>query len=129
MSRRYDHASTDLTSNNPFEEWGDVCGDEVMAGALIDRLVQRCHVASIRGNSDRMREHRALASRPSLPSECAPAPERVRTVLRAMASTLIASEDTLGEVLQAHVVVDHGHDQSQVHLFTRDHLRLLAALR
>jgi MOSC domain-containing protein YiiM len=45
-----------------------------------------------------------------------------------MASTLIASDDTLGEVLHAHLVVDHGHDQSQVHLFTRDHLRLLAAL-
>lgn len=70
-----------------------------------------------------------VASRPSLVSECAPAPERVQGVLRAMAGTLIASEDTLGEVLQAHVVVDHGHDHSQVHLFARDHRRLLAALR
>jgi hypothetical protein len=55
--------------------------------------------------------------------------ERVQGVLRAMAGTLIASEDTLGEVLQAHVVVVHGHDQSQVHRFARDHRRLLAALR
>jgi hypothetical protein len=46
-----------------------------------------------------------------------------------MAGTLIANEDTLGEVLQAHVVVVHGHDQSQVHRFARDHRRLLAALR
>lgn len=88
-----------------------------------------------RGGGDLLGSHdvedilAVVASRPSLPSECASAPERVQTVLRAMASTLMASEDTLGEVLQAHVVVDHGHDQSQVHLFARDHLRLLAALR
>jgi DNA replication protein DnaC len=39
MTRRYEHASTVLTSNKGFEEWGAVFSDEVMAGALIDRLV------------------------------------------------------------------------------------------
>lgn len=39
MSRRYERASTVLTSNKPFEEWGDILGDEVMAAALIDRLL------------------------------------------------------------------------------------------
>lgn len=32
-------------------------GDEVMAGALIDRLPHHCHIVNIRGNSYRMREH------------------------------------------------------------------------
>ena len=40
MSRRYEHASTVLISNTGFEEWDEVLGDEVVAGALIDRLLQ-----------------------------------------------------------------------------------------
>lgn len=75
MSRRYEHASTILTSNKPFEDWGEVFGDEVMAAALIDRLVHHCHIVNIRGNSYRMREHRTLASRLTPPP--AP-PERER---------------------------------------------------
>ncbi len=60
MSRRYEHASTVLTSNKGFEEWGSVLGDEVMAAALIDRVLHHCHLVNIRGNSYRMREHTAL---------------------------------------------------------------------
>ncbi len=48
----------DLTVRAPaFEEWGHVLGDEVMAAALIDRLLHHCHIVNIRGNSYRMREH------------------------------------------------------------------------
>ncbi len=32
-------------------------GDEVMAAALINRLLHHCHIVNIRGNSYRMREH------------------------------------------------------------------------
>ena len=60
MSRRYETASTILTSNKGFEEWGEIFGDEVMAGALIDRLVHHCHIVNIRGNSYRMRQHAEL---------------------------------------------------------------------
>ncbi len=52
-----------LTSNKGFEEWGEVLGDDVMAAALIDRLLHHCHIVNIRGNSYRMREHRSLATR------------------------------------------------------------------
>jgi DNA replication protein DnaC len=62
MSRRYEHAATVLTSNKGFDEWGEVFGDEVMASALIDRLVHHCHIVNIRGNSYRMRQHAALAA-------------------------------------------------------------------
>ena len=31
-----------LTSNKGFEEWGGVLGDDVMAAALIDRLLHHC---------------------------------------------------------------------------------------
>jgi DNA replication protein DnaC len=60
MSRRYERASTVLTSNKSFEEWGDVFGDDVMAAALIDRLLHHCHIINIRGNSFRMRKHTDL---------------------------------------------------------------------
>ncbi len=49
-----------LTSNKGFEDWGAILGDEVMAAALIDRLMHHCHVVNIRGNSYRMREHTDL---------------------------------------------------------------------
>jgi DNA replication protein DnaC len=60
ISRRYEHTSTVLTSNKSFEEWGAVLGDEVMAAALIDRILHHCHLVNIRGNSYRMREHADL---------------------------------------------------------------------
>ena len=60
MSRRYERASTVLTSNKSFDEWGEVFGDDVMASALIDRLVHHCHIVNIRGNSYRMRQHADL---------------------------------------------------------------------
>jgi DNA replication protein DnaC len=62
MSRRDERASTVLTSNKSFEEWGEIFGDEVMASALIDRLVHHCHIVNIRGNSYRMKHHAALAA-------------------------------------------------------------------
>ena len=62
MSRRYERAATVLTSNKSFEEWGEIFGDEVMASALIDRLVHHCHIVNIRGNSYRMKHHAALAA-------------------------------------------------------------------
>ena len=48
------------SSNKGFEDWGGVLGDEVMAAALIDRLVHHCHIVNIRGNSYRMKDHQNL---------------------------------------------------------------------
>ena len=61
INRRYERASTVLTSNKGFEEWGRILGDEVMAAALLDRLLHRCHIVNIRGNSYRMRHHAELS--------------------------------------------------------------------
>jgi DNA replication protein DnaC len=74
MSRRYEHAATVLTSNKSFEEWGEIFGDDVMAAALIDRLVHHCHIVNIRGNSYRMRHHAELHR--ALGSSRAPTPQR-----------------------------------------------------
>ena len=61
VNRRYGRASTVLSSNKGFEEWGRILGDEVMAAALLDRLLHRCHIVNIRGNSYRMRRHTELS--------------------------------------------------------------------
>ena len=57
---RYEPASTVLTSNQGFEDWGTILSDEVMAAARIDRLMQHCHVVNIRGNRYRMCDHSDL---------------------------------------------------------------------
>ena len=61
INSRYGRASTVLTSNKGFEEWGEILHDEVMAAALLDRLLHRCHIVNIRGNSYRMRDHTELS--------------------------------------------------------------------
>ena len=75
VNRRYERVSTVLTSNKGFEEWGQIFGDEVMAAALIDRLLHHCHIVNIRGNSYRMRHHtelfNTLHSSPEEPSSSA----------------------------------------------------------
>jgi hypothetical protein len=39
VSSRYERASLIVTSNKPFGRWGEVLGDEVVAAAMIDRLL------------------------------------------------------------------------------------------
>ena len=79
INRRYEHASTVLTSNKGFEEWGQILGDEVMAAALIDRLLHHCHIVNIRGSSYRMRKHTDLSKiLHSPPAESSLHPRRER---------------------------------------------------
>jgi DNA replication protein DnaC len=88
MSRRYERASTVLTSNKSFVEWGEIFGDEVMAVALIDRLLHHCHIVNIRGNSYRMRQHTELWQALQTPAseEDHPTPKRARNRKEAVTS-------------------------------------------
>ena len=61
VNRCYERASTVLTSNQGFEEWGQTLGEEVMAAALLDRVLPRCPIVHIRGHSDRLRRHAELS--------------------------------------------------------------------
>lgn len=48
-----------LTSNKAFSDWGAIfAGDPVMASAALDRLLHRCTVINIRGESYRLKEKR-----------------------------------------------------------------------
>lgn len=57
VSRRYEKGSIVLTSNRGFADWGQVFADQVVAGAIIDRLLHHATVLNIRGKSYRMRAH------------------------------------------------------------------------
>ncbi|MEV5091554.1 IS21-like element helper ATPase IstB [Streptomyces griseoincarnatus] len=55
ISKRYEKGSIILTSNKTFSEWGQVFGDEVLATAILDRLLHHCEVISINGPSYRLK--------------------------------------------------------------------------
>ena len=55
-SSRYEHASLILTSNLPFARWGDVFGDQVVAAAMIDRIVHHAEVLTLKGSSYRLKD-------------------------------------------------------------------------
>ena len=59
ISKRYEKGSTLLTSNKSFSEWGQVFGDEVLATAILDRLLHHCEVIPINGPSYRLRNRLA----------------------------------------------------------------------
>jgi DNA replication protein DnaC len=44
VMRRYERASTVVTSNRPVEDWGKLLGDAAAVGAMLDRLLHRAHV-------------------------------------------------------------------------------------
>lgn len=57
VAASYERASAVMTSNLTFTEWGALLGDEVLATALLDRLVHHAEVNTINGRSYRMRKH------------------------------------------------------------------------
>ena len=56
VSSRYERASLIVTSNKPFGRWGEVFGDDVVAAAMIDRLVHHADVVAIKGDSYRLKD-------------------------------------------------------------------------
>jgi DNA replication protein DnaC len=56
ISARYERASVIVTSNKPFGRWGEVFGDDVVAAAMIDRLVHHAEVISLKGDSYRLKD-------------------------------------------------------------------------
>ena len=57
VSYRYGRGSILITTNKGVAEWPSVlAGDEVLATAILDRLLHRCHLLNISGRSYRLRE-------------------------------------------------------------------------
>jgi len=64
VSRRYERASMIVTSNKPFSGWGEIFGDDVVAAAMIDRLVHHAEILALKGDSYRLKD-RDLARPPA----------------------------------------------------------------
>lgn len=58
LSRRYEKASTIITSNKSFVDWGEIFNDQVLATAILDRLLHHCTTLNIKGESYRLKEKR-----------------------------------------------------------------------
>lgn len=53
ISKRYGKKSTIITTNMPFGAWGDVFNDNILASAILDRLLDQAYVVKIVGESYR----------------------------------------------------------------------------
>lgn len=53
ISKRYGKKSTIITTNMPFGTWGDVFNDNILASAILDRLLDQAYVVKIVGESYR----------------------------------------------------------------------------
>jgi DNA replication protein DnaC len=60
IMRRYERASTVLTSNRPVEDWGKLLGDTAAVTALLDRLLHHAHVLKCGPRSWRTKVHTDL---------------------------------------------------------------------
>ena len=54
VTRLYQQTSVILTSNKGFEEWGEFLGDPVITTAILDRLMHRCELFNLQGDSYRI---------------------------------------------------------------------------
>jgi DNA replication protein DnaC len=56
LVRRYERGSLIVTSNKRFADWGEVFNDQVLATAILDRLLHHATTLNIKGESYRLRE-------------------------------------------------------------------------
>ena len=77
VARRYERGSIIITSNRGFEQWGEILGDQMVAAALIDRLVHHATMISLKGKSYRLRQ-RGTGLVPATQTPASPKPRSAR---------------------------------------------------
>ena len=70
INRRYTRSAMIITSNKRVSEWATLLGDEILAAAILDRLLHDAEVLTINGPSYRLR------GRTDILKDAAPPPER-----------------------------------------------------
>jgi len=58
VAKRYERGSLLITTNQLVTQWGAVFGDEVLAAAILDRLLHHSHTLLIQGESFRLKQKR-----------------------------------------------------------------------
>ncbi len=56
IGKRYENASTIITTNKPLEQWSDIFDDLILANAIKDRVVHHCLLFQIKGQSYRAKD-------------------------------------------------------------------------
>ncbi len=71
LARRYERASLVVTSNKSLVDWAEIFNDQVLATAILDRLLHHATTINIKGESYRLREKKkaGLLGRKPRPSE------------------------------------------------------------
>ena len=74
ISQRYERGSVIMTSNKYFSNWGELFSDNVLATALLDRLLHHAHVINIRGQTyrlkDRLKTGVSTVPAAQIPADC-----------------------------------------------------------
>lgn len=60
INQIYEHTSIVITTNKKPTEWAKILDDEVIATALLDRLLFRCEVINLTGESYRMENRKTF---------------------------------------------------------------------
>jgi DNA replication protein DnaC len=58
VAKRYERGSMLITTNQVVTQWGVVFGDDVLAAAILDRLLHHSHTLMIQGESFRLKQKR-----------------------------------------------------------------------
>ena len=53
ISKRYEKGSTIITTNKQFDQWQDIFSDNILADAILDRIVHHALIFKIKGESYR----------------------------------------------------------------------------
>lgn len=56
ITKRYEKSSTIITTNQQFSKWGEVFSDNMLANAILDRLLHHSYVFNITGDSYRIKD-------------------------------------------------------------------------
>ena len=56
ISKRYEKGSVIITTNKTFEQWGDIFTDNILASAVLDRVVHYSTIIKSNGRSYRAKD-------------------------------------------------------------------------
>ena len=60
VSACYENKSLVITSNKGFDDWADFLGDQVIATAVLDRLIFKCEIFNLTGEGYRIRHRQTI---------------------------------------------------------------------
>ena len=60
INNLYERTSFIITTNKTPKEWAEMLDDEVLATALLDRLLFKCEIIKLEGNSYRMKNRKTI---------------------------------------------------------------------